>query len=72
MKNSNKLYKALKNKVLVLDGAMGSLIQSYKLSEKDFRGKRFADYHLDLKGNNDLLSITNKYFQCKLNLNGRL
>ncbi|MCF6366863.1 MAG: methionine synthase [Bacteroidales bacterium] len=58
MKNSNKLYTALKNKVLVLDGAMGSLIQSYKLSEKDFRGKRFADYHLDLKGNNDLLSIT--------------
>lgn len=58
MTNSNKLYTALNNKVLVLDGAMGSLIQSYKLSEDDFRGKRFANYHLDLKGNNDLLSIT--------------
>ncbi len=58
MKNSNKLYTALKNRVLVLDGAMGSLIQSYKLSEADFRGTRFVNYHLDLKGNNDLLSIT--------------
>ncbi|NPA45134.1 MAG: methionine synthase [Chlorobi bacterium] len=58
MKNSEKLYNALKNRVLVLDGAMGSLIQSYKLSEDDFRGERFANYHLDLSGNNDLLSIT--------------
>ncbi|MCD4792951.1 MAG: methionine synthase [Bacteroidales bacterium] len=58
MKNSKKLYKVINNKVLVLDGAMGSLIQSYNLTEEDFRGKRFKDYHLDLKGNNDLLSIT--------------
>ncbi|MFN4930553.1 MAG: methionine synthase, partial [Bacteroidota bacterium] len=40
------------------DGAMGTMIQQYKLEEKDYRGKRFADWHKDLKGNNDLLSIT--------------
>ncbi len=48
----------LKSQVLVLDGAMGTMIQRYKLEEKDFRGERFADYPIDLKGNNDLLSIT--------------
>ncbi len=58
MKNSDKLYQALNERVLVLDGAMGSLIQDYKLSESDFRGERFADFHLDLQGNNDLLCLT--------------
>lgn len=48
----------LENRVLVIDGAMGTMIQQYKLEEKDYRGKRFADWHKDLKGNNDLLSIT--------------
>ncbi len=48
----------LKNRVLVLDGAMGTMIQKYSLSEKDFRGKRFINHNCDLKGNNDLLSIT--------------
>jgi 5-methyltetrahydrofolate--homocysteine methyltransferase len=48
----------LEKRVLVIDGAMGTMIQQYKLEEKDYRGKRFADYPRDLKGNNDLLSIT--------------
>ncbi|MBC7885466.1 MAG: homocysteine S-methyltransferase family protein, partial [Saprospiraceae bacterium] len=47
-----------KSKVLVLDGAMGTMIQQYKLQEDDYRGVRFKDHHSDLKGNNDLLSIT--------------
>jgi 5-methyltetrahydrofolate--homocysteine methyltransferase len=45
-------------RVLVLDGAMGTMIQQYGLEEKDYRGKRFTDHHADVKGNNDLLSIT--------------
>jgi 5-methyltetrahydrofolate--homocysteine methyltransferase len=52
------LHQALSQRILILDGAMGSLIQEYKLEEADYRGERFADYHLDIKGNNDLLSIT--------------
>ncbi len=48
----------LKKRILVLDGAMGTMIQQYKLSEEDYRGERFKDYPHDLKGNNDLLSIT--------------
>src|SRR6202008_403002 len=52
------IREELEKRVLVIDGAMGSMIQQYKLEEKDFRGKRFADWHKDLQGNNDLLSIT--------------
>ncbi len=52
------IHKELEKRVLVIDGAMGTMIQQYKLEEKDYRGKRFADWHKDLKGNNDLLSIT--------------
>ncbi len=52
------LQQALSERILVLDGAMGSLIQTYQLEEADYRGGRFADYHMDIKGNNDLLSIT--------------
>ncbi len=48
----------LKEKILVLDGAMGSLIQEYKLTDADYRGERFKDFPHDVKGNNDLLSIT--------------
>ncbi|TRX51304.1 5-methyltetrahydrofolate--homocysteine methyltransferase [Fulvivirga sp. M361] len=48
----------LKEKILVLDGAMGTMIQRYTLEEKDFRGERFKDHKHPLKGNNDLLSIT--------------
>ena len=47
----------LKSKILVLDGAMGSLIQTYKLEEEDFRGKRFKNHTHSLKGNNDLLAL---------------
>lgn len=52
------IYQEIKRRVLVLDGAMGTMIQRYKLSEEDYRGERFSDYHRDLKGNNDLLSLT--------------
>ena len=48
----------LKNRILILDGAMGTMIQDYKLDEDDYRGKEFANYDSSLKGNNDLLSIT--------------
>ncbi|MGB3948647.1 MAG: methionine synthase, partial [Bacteroidia bacterium] len=52
------IKEELEKRILVIDGAMGTMIQQYKLEEKDYRGKRFADFHKDLKGNNDLLSIT--------------
>ena len=48
----------LERRILVLDGAMGTMIQHQKLEEVDFRGDRFANHHVDLKGNNDLLSLT--------------
>lgn len=48
----------LKNRILIIDGAMGTMIQRYKLEEVDYRGERFKDWHSDVKGNNDLLSIT--------------
>src|SRR5882672_3082109 len=48
----------LKQRIAVLDGAMGTMIQRYKLSEADFRGERFRDHNKDLKGNNDLLQLT--------------
>ncbi len=54
----SKLLDALKQRILVLDGAMGTMIQTYKLEEADYRGERFADYDRDVKGNNDLLCIT--------------
>ncbi len=53
-----QLFKALGERILVLDGAMGTMIQSHRLSEADYRGERFQDHASDLKGNNDLLSIT--------------
>ncbi|WP_224997357.1 methionine synthase [Cesiribacter sp. SM1] len=52
------LYKQLEKRILVLDGAMGTQIQQYTLTEADFRGDRFASHSHDLKGNNDLLSLT--------------
>jgi 5-methyltetrahydrofolate--homocysteine methyltransferase len=58
MKRQDSLYNYLKERILVLDGAMGTMIQKYNLDEKDFRGQPFADFSFDLKGNNDLLSIT--------------
>ena len=53
-----EIQKILKDRILVLDGAMGTMIQRYNFSEEDYRGERFADFHMPLKGNNDLLSIT--------------
>ena len=52
------IEKLLKERILVLDGAMGTMIQRYPLEEKDFRGERFVNHSCDLKGNNDLLSLT--------------
>ena len=52
------LQNCLKERILIIDGAMGTMIQRYKLEEKDYRGERFKDWHTDVKGNNDLLSIT--------------
>src|ERR1700712_4286719 len=48
----------LEKRILIIDGAMGTMIQRYKLEEADYRGERFKDWHTDVKGNNDLLSIT--------------
>jgi len=53
-----EFQKKLREKILVMDGAMGTEIQSKKLSEEDFRGNLFKDYSKDLKGNNDLLNLT--------------
>ncbi len=55
---TDTLTAALRDRVLVLDGAMGTMIQSHGLTEEDFRGERFADHPSDLRGNNDLLSLT--------------
>jgi len=57
-RNIQALKDAMKQRILLLDGAMGTMIQSYKLEEADYRGERFADWGSDLKGNNDLLSLT--------------
>ncbi|KAA0991572.1 methionine synthase [Dyadobacter aurulentus] len=53
-----EIREILKNRILVLDGAMGTMIQRYKLEDHDYRGDRFADWPQDVKGNNDLLSLT--------------
>ncbi len=58
MNNTALLEKLLKSRILILDGAMGTMIQRHKLEEADYRGERFANYHMDIKGNNDLLAIT--------------
>ncbi|MCW5520026.1 homocysteine S-methyltransferase family protein [Aureitalea sp. L0-47] len=50
--------EALANRILVLDGAMGTMLQRYQFTEEDFRGERFKDFHKPVQGNNDLLSIT--------------
>ncbi len=52
------IKKEIKKRILILDGAMGTMLQQYKFTEEDFRGQRFKDYPIPLKGNNDLLSIT--------------
>ncbi len=52
------LQQSLASRILVLDGAMGTMIQRYKLGEKEYRGERFADFAHDVKGNNELLVLT--------------
>lgn len=52
------IQEAIKNRILVLDGAMGTMLQRHNFSEEDFRGKRFKEFPYSLKGNNDLLSLT--------------
>nr|WP_269780639.1 methionine synthase [Photobacterium carnosum] len=52
------MHKRLEQQILIIDGGMGTMIQSYKLDEQDYRGQRFSDWHADLKGNNDLLVLT--------------
>ena len=58
MKNPHLINSIIKTKVLVLDGAMGTMIQKLNFDESDYRGEKFKDYEILLKGNNDLLSIT--------------
>jgi len=58
MTNSKNIKTELEKRILIIDGAMGTMIQRHKLEEKDYRGERFKDWHTDVKGNNDLLSIT--------------
>lgn len=57
-KSMSKIKQALKDRILILDGAMGTMLQNYKFSEEDFRGERFKEFPHSLKGNNDLLSLT--------------
>jgi len=54
----DQINKIMKERIMVIDGAMGTAVQKYKLTEEDFRGERFKDHTHDLKGNNDILVIT--------------
>ncbi len=58
MSSKDILKKLLAERILIIDGGMGTMIQDYKLEESDYRGERFSDWHSDLKGNNDLLVLT--------------
>lgn len=58
MTRTELFIQQLAQRILFLDGAMGTMIQGYKLDEKDYRGTRFSEWNVDLKGNNDLLSLT--------------
>ena len=58
MDSKPNIYEAINQKILVLDGAMGTMLQRYKFEEEDYRGERFKNWESPLKGNNDLLSIT--------------
>jgi 5-methyltetrahydrofolate--homocysteine methyltransferase len=58
MTTEQKLREILEKRIMIIDGAMGSMIQTYKLEEADYRGERFKNWHKDVKGNNDMLVIT--------------
>ena len=55
---TEELTALLRERILVLDGAMGTMVQTYDLEERDYRGERFRDWHCELKNNNDLLVLT--------------
>ena len=55
---TEELKALLRRRIVIIDGAMGTMIQTYKLDEAGYRGERFRDWPRDLKGNNDLLSLT--------------
>ena len=59
-KKDSNFAEVLKERILVLDGAMGTMIQEYELEESDFRGEIFTNHKSDLKGNNDILCLTKK------------
>src|SRR5690349_20848716 len=52
------IQDCLQERILIIDGAMGTMIQRYKLAEESYRGERFKNWHCDVKGNNDLLNLT--------------
>ena len=56
--NSQQLFDIIKKRILIIYGAMGTMIQRYKLNEADYRGKQFKSWHKDVKGLNDLLNLT--------------
>lgn len=56
--SQHPLYQAAQQRILILDGAMGTMIQKHRLEESDYRGERFKDWHCDVKGNNDLLVLS--------------
>ncbi|EDN67406.1 5-methyltetrahydrofolate--homocysteine S-methyltransferase [Beggiatoa sp. PS] len=58
MSTTDTIQSLLEQRILILDGAMGTMIQQHKLEEEDYRGERFKKWTCDLKGNNDLLSLT--------------
>lgn len=58
MTTEQQLRKLLNERILIIDGAMGTMVQRYKLQEADYRGERFKDWHTDVKGNNDMLVLT--------------
>jgi 5-methyltetrahydrofolate--homocysteine methyltransferase len=58
MNTEARLRELLEQRILIIDGAMGTMVQRYKLEEEDYRGDRFKDWHTDVKGNNDLLCLT--------------
>ncbi len=58
LNRARDLERLLRERIVLLDGAMGTMIQAHKLDEAGFRGERFKDWPQDLKGNNDLLSLT--------------
>ena len=68
MNTETKLRNLLNERILIIDGAMGTMVQRYKLQEADYRGERFKDWHTDVKGNNDLLCLTQPHIIKEIHL----